>query len=89
MSVLVVTDGVEDPEHDRRKAVLDRFFRLPPVTDEDERVVSKAEELGQIARAFAAHGAGVIALERPTGRALPVGIRGLSPPVIGSPKRVA
>jgi hypothetical protein len=88
MSVLLVADGVEDPQRDEREIVLDRLLRLPAPSHEDERVVAKAADLGEIARVFAAQGAGVIALERPTGRVLPLGIRGQTA-VIGAPKRVA
>lgn len=73
VSVLIVTDGVD--EEVVKEKPMDRFLKIPeaPVPHADSRTTSA--ELATVARAFLALGSGaqVMALDRTSGRALPVG----------------
>jgi hypothetical protein len=92
MSVLVVTDRVEDPRDATDRHRLDRFLRLPAQADPEAQATTTGPELQEIARAFSSNGAAVLALERPTGKALSQGLRGQIPvPVVRASggKRVA
>jgi hypothetical protein len=75
VSVLIVTDGVEDEAPKKRP--LERLLKLPlpPNPDADSRTT--ADQLAEVARAFSSlTGAQVMGLERTSGRALPLGSRG-------------
>lgn len=76
VSVLIVTDGVEEPVE--KKAALERLLKLPEPPPADADSKTTPAELAEVARAFAIIGSGaqVLALDRVTGRALPVGTRG-------------
>lgn len=76
VSVVIVTDGVDDEAPKQR--ALDTLLKVPlaPSSDADSRTT--AAELAEVARSFATLGLGaqVLALDRTSGRALPVGSRG-------------
>jgi hypothetical protein len=90
VSAVIVTDGVIDPDPEP-KMRLDRLLKLPEESDDEERVLARAEEIGEVSRSLSAAGAGVIALERPTGRAVPLGAHPASPILrtSGGSRRVA
>jgi hypothetical protein len=84
MSVVIATDAVRDLE-ERGAPRYERFLRIPEVPKEEAESSTTTAELTEVVRMFAAHHAAVIAVERPTGRALSTGIRGQA----SSSRRVA
>jgi hypothetical protein len=76
ISVLIVTDGVEDES--KKVKALERLLKVPAAPDPDADAKTTPAMLAEVARAFTGAGPSVqvMALERPTGRTLPVGSRG-------------
>lgn len=88
MSVVVATDRVREAEEDRAQR-RERWLKLPEPHDPDEEVTTTPAELQEIAAGFAAQKASVLALERPGGRPIPLGVRGGQAPVVVRSRRVA
>ncbi|MCK6550372.1 DUF58 domain-containing protein, partial [Myxococcota bacterium] len=92
VSAVIVTDGVRDAKKiDAPK--LDRFLKIPERASEHEDAYTTPEKLAEVARTLAsAGGAQVVAVERPTGRTLGLGVRGSgqgAPGVVPRARRVA
>lgn len=90
VSAVIVTDGVRDATRGERPK-LDRLLKIPERPSSYEDVYTTPEQLAEVARALAsAGGAQVVAVERPTGRSLGLGVRGSGhASVPGIPRRVA
>jgi hypothetical protein len=76
VSVLIVTDGVDEDAPKERS--VDRYLKIPDAPKPHSDARTTPSELAEVARAFVSLGsaAQVMALERTTGRALPIGSRG-------------
>jgi hypothetical protein len=76
-SAVIVTDGVRAPE-EARPSKLDRVLRIPEPPRVEDEAYTTPNDLMSIARALAAAGAEVTAIDREHGRALGLGVRGSS-----------
>lgn len=74
-SVVIVTDGVREPEA-RRATRLDRVLRVPEAPRPEEEALTTPDDLVSIARQLASTGAEVTAVDRGQGRALGLGFGG-------------
>ncbi len=74
-SVVIVTDGVRNPEAVRPQRI-DRVLRIPEPPHPEDESYTTPDALMSIARTLAATGAEVTAIDRAHGRALGLGVRG-------------